>query len=218
PYTTLSDLGSKAAFSANYYYMDYKNQLVLTGQVNDVGNSIRVNVPNSYRMGIELEGALALSRQWKWNANATFSQNKIANFTEYVVDYDNGGYQEINHGKTDISFSPNMIAASQLSYNPAKNVELALLTKYVGKQYLDNTSNEDRTLDPYLTNDLRFTWTLIPKWAKEVRIKALVNNILSEQYESNGYTFGYIYGGRIQENFYYPQAGRNFMVGLDLRF
>ena len=210
--------GSKAAFSANYYYMDYKNQLVLTGQVNDVGNSIRVNVPNSYRMGIELEGALALSRQWKWNANATFSQNKIANFTEYVVDYDNGGYQEINHGKTDISFSPNMIAASQLSYNPAKNVELALLTKYVGKQYLDNTSNEDRTLDPYLTNDLRFTWTLIPKWAKEVRIKALVNNILSEQYESNGYTFGYIYGGRIQENFYYPQAGRNFMVGLDLRF
>jgi iron complex outermembrane recepter protein len=210
--------GSKAAFSANFYYMDYKNQLVLTGQVNDVGNSIRVNVPNSYRAGIELEGALALSQQWRWNANATFSQNKIANFTEYVVDYDNGGYQEINHGKTDISFSPNVIAASQLSYIPAKSVELALLTKYVGKQYLDNTSNENRTLDPYLTNDLRFTWTLTPTWAKEVRIKALVNNILGEQYESNGYTFGYIYGGRVQENFYYPQAGRNFMVGLDLRF
>ncbi len=210
--------GSKAAFSANFYYMDYKNQLVLTGQVNDVGNSIRVNVPNSYRMGIELEGSLALNRQWKWNANATFSQNKIANFTEYVVDYDNGGYQVIDHGKTDISFSPNVIVGSQLSYIPAKNVELALLTKYVGKQYLDNTSNEDRALDAYFTNDLRFTWTLTPKWAKQIVLKALVNNILSERYSSNGYTYGYIAGGRVQENFYYPQAGRNFLVGLDLRF
>lgn len=208
----------KVAFSANYYFMDYKNQLVLTGQVNDVGNSIRVNVPNSYRTGLELEGAVALSKQWKWNANATFSQNKIANFTEYVVDYDNGGYEEINHGKTDISFSPNLIVGSQLTYVPAKNVEMSLLTKYVGDQYLDNTSNASRKIDAYLTNDLRFIWNLTPSWAKQVSVKVLVNNILSETYSSNGYTFGYIAGGRVQENFYYPQAGRNFMVGLDLKF
>ena len=198
--------------------MDYKNQLVLTGQVNDVGNSIRVNVPKSYRMGIELEGGIALDRAWKWNANATFSQNKIADFTEYVVDYDNGGYQEIKHGKTDISFSPNVIVGSQLTYTSVKNVELALLTKYVGKQYLDNTSSEDRTLDAYLTNDIRLIWTLTPRWAKQISITALFNNILDETYSSNGYTYGYIYGGRIQENFYYPQAGRNFLVGLNLKF
>ena len=209
---------TRLAFSANYYFMDYKNQLVLTGQVNDVGNSIRVNVPKSYRMGIELEGGIALDRAWKWNANATFSQNKIADFTEYVVDYDNGGYQEIKHGKTDISFSPNVIVGSQLTYTPVKNVELALLTKYVGKQYLDNTSSEDRTLDAYLTNDIRLIWTLTPRWAKQISITALFNNILDETYSSNGYTYGYIYGGRIQENFYYPQAGRNFLVGLNLKF
>ena len=209
---------SKLAFSANYYFMDYKNQLVLTGQVNDVGNSIRVNVPNSYRMGLELEGGIALNRAWKWNANVTFSQNKIANFTEYVVDYDNGGYQEIQHGKTDISFSPNVIAGSQLTYASLKNVELALLTKYVGKQYLDNTSSEDRILEAYLTNDIRFIWTLTPKWAKQISVSALFNNILNETYASNGYTFGYIAGGRVQENFYYPQAGRNFLVGVNLKF
>ena len=210
--------GSRLAFSANFYFMDYKNQLVLTGQVNDVGNAIRVNVPNSYRTGLELEGGFALGRAWKWNANATFSQNKIANFTEFVVDYDNGGYQEIQHGKTDISFSPNVIVGSQLTYSPLKNVELALLTKYVGQQYLDNTSSEDRTLDAYLTNDLRFIWTLTPKWAKQISVSALFNNILNETYASNGYTFGYIAGGRVQENFYYPQAGRNFLVGVNLKF
>lgn len=210
--------GTRLAFSANYYFMDYKNQLVLTGQVNDVGNSIRVNVPKSYRMGLELEGGVALNRSWKWNANATFSQNKIANFTEYVVDYDNGGYQEIQHGKSNISFSPNVIVGSQLSYFPAKNVEFTLLTKYVGKQYLDNTSSEDRILEAYLTNDIRLIWTLTPKWAKQISVTALFNNILNETYSSNGYTYGYIAGGRVQENFYYPQAGRNFLVGLNLKF
>ncbi|TDB60793.1 TonB-dependent receptor [Arundinibacter roseus] len=209
---------NRLAFSANYYFMDYRNQLVLTGQVNDVGNSIRVNVPKSYRMGLELEAGVALNNRWKWNVNATFSQNKIANFTEYVVDYDEGGYQEINHGKTDISFSPALIVGSQLLYTPVKNVELALLTKYVGKQYLDNTSSADRALDAYLTNDLRLIWTLTPTWAKQISLTALVNNVLDETYASNGYTYGYIYGGRIQENFYYPQAGRNFLLGLTLKF
>ncbi len=105
-----------------------------------------------------------------------------------------------------------------MSYSPAKNVELALLTKYVGKQYLDNTSSEDRILEAYLTNDIRFIWTLTPKWAKQMSVTALVNNVLNETYASNGYTFGYIAGGRVQENFYYPQAGRNFLVGLNLKF
>ncbi|MCE6988733.1 TonB-dependent receptor [Dyadobacter sp. CY323] len=209
----------KWAFSANYYLMHYKNQLVLTGQINDVGNSIRVNVPKSYRTGIELEGAVAFNKFLKWNLNATFSQNKINNFTEYIVNYDDGGYNTIDHGKSDISFSPNVIAGSQFTYSLVKNVELALLTKYVGKQYLDNTSNETRKLDAYFTNDIRLSWTIKPAWAREISLNLLVNNILNERYESNGYTYGYFAGGAVtQENFYFPQAGTNFLVGLNFRF
>lgn len=205
--------------SANYYLMHYKNQLVLTGQINDVGNAIRVNVPKSYRTGIELEGAVVFNSHLKWNANATFSQNKIANFTEYVVNYDTGDYDLVNHGKSDISFSPNVIAGSQFTYSPQKNLEFALLTKYVGKQYLDNTSNESRRLDAYLTNDIRLTWTIKPSWAKEITLNFLLNNVLNERYESNGYTYGYISEKTlIQENFYFPQAGRNFLVGLNFHF
>lgn len=209
----------KWAFAANYYLMSYKNQLVLTGQINDVGGSVRVNVPKSYRTGVELEGAVAFNRYLKWNANATFSQNKIKNFTEYIVNYDNGGYTTVGHGKSDISFSPSVIAGSQFTYSLRKNLELALLTKYVGKQYLDNTSTETRKLDAYLTNDIRLSWTIKPSWANEIAFNLLLNNVLDEQYESNGYTYGYIAGGALtQENFYFPQAGRNFLIGVNFRF
>ncbi|WP_353723050.1 TonB-dependent receptor [Dyadobacter sp. 676] len=209
----------KWAFAANYYLMSYKNQLVLTGQINDVGGSVRVNVPESYRTGIELEGAVVFNNHLKWNANATFSQNKIKNFTEYIVDYDNGGYKTVDHGKSDISFSPNVIVGSQVAYTLHKNLELALLTKYVGKQYLDNTSTETRKLDAYLTNDIRLSWTIKPSWANEIGFNLLINNVLDEKYESNGYTYGYIAGGALtQENFYFPQAGRNFLVGVNFRF
>ncbi len=209
----------KWAFAANYYLMSYKNQLVLTGQINDVGGSVRVNVPKSYRTGIELEGAVAFNRFLKWNANATFSRNKIKNFTEYIVNYDDGGYTTVDHGKSDISFSPNVIVGSQFTYSLRKNLELALLTKYVGKQYLDNTSTETRKLDAYLTNDIRLSWTIKPSWANEIAFNLLVNNVLDEKYESNGYTYGYIAGGALtQENFYFPQAGRNFLIGVNFRF
>lgn len=207
------------AFSANYYLMAYKNQLVLTGQINDVGNSVRVNVPKSYRSGVELEGAIALSKSLKWNVNATFSQNKIKDFTEYVINYDTGDYNTINHGKSDISFSPNAIAGSQLTYIIRKDLEIALLSKYVSKQYLDNTSSESRKLDAYFTNDVRLSWTIRPTWAREISFNLLVNNVLEEKYESNGYTYGYFAGGALtQENFYFPQAGRNFLVGVNFRF
>ena len=211
--------GNQWAFSANYYLMYYKNQLVLTGQINDVGSAIKVNVPKSYRTGIELEGALVISKKLKWNANVTLSQNKISNFTEYIVDYDNGGYQAIDHGKTDISFSPNVIAGSQLTYAFSKQFDVALLSKYVGDQFLDNTSSETRKLDAYFTNDIRLSYTFKPTWAKQISVNMLLNNVFNEMYSSNGYTFGYIAGGGlIQENFYYPQAGTNFLIGLNLKF
>ncbi len=207
---------SRFAGSVGGYLMSYTNQLVLTGQLNDVGNGIRVNVPKSYRAGIELEGAFLLTKTLKWNTNATLSQNKIKNFTEYIIDYDdaNGGYQTIAHGNSDIAFSPNVIVGSQLVWTAAKNVELALLSKYVGRQFLDNTSNASRQLNAYFTNDIRLIYNY-----KKLTVSALVNNILNQKYESNGYTYSYVYGKQTTtENFYYPQAGVNFLVSVGWRF
>ncbi|MBN8824077.1 MULTISPECIES: TonB-dependent receptor [unclassified Spirosoma] len=207
------------AFTANLYYMDYKNQLVLSGQLNDVGAYNRVNIPNSYRAGLELEAGARLAKQLRWNVNATFSQNKVKNFTEYLDNYDNGLQEARQYSRTDISFSPNVIAGSQLLFTPAKGLELGLLSKYVGKQYLDNTSNENRKLNPYFTNDIRLIYTLKPKFAKELAFTLLFNNVLNELYESNGYTYAYISEGKVYaDNAYYPQAGRNFLAGIRLRF
>lgn len=210
---------NKVAFNANLYYMDYRNQLVMTGQLNDVGSAIRVNVPKSYRAGIELEGVWAITKQLNWNANVTFSRNKISEFTEYVFNYDIYDHDEIHHGSTDISFSPNVVAGSQLQYSLGGGFEAALLTKLVGRQYLDNTSDPTRQLDSYFTNDLRLSWTFQPKWAKSIQLIGLVNNILNERYASNGYTYGFrSEGAHIQENFFFPQAGTNFLLGINIGF
>ena len=210
---------SNVAFSVNGYMMNYKNQLVLTGKVNDVGEAIRINAPESYRMGVEIETGIQLLKSLKINANATFSSNKIKNFTETIVNYDGGDNAEIKYAETNISFSPNTIIGSQILYNPLKNLELGFLSKYVGKQYLDNTTNENRKLNSYFTNDLRAIYTLRGKILKEVNFSLLVNNLFNTLYESNGYTYSYISEKQtITENFYYPQAGTNFMFGVNLKF
>jgi iron complex outermembrane receptor protein len=210
---------SNVAFSVNGYMMNYKNQLVLTGNVNDVGEAIRINAPESYRMGIEIETGIQLNKTLKINANATFSSNKIKNFTETIVNYDGGANAEIKYAETDISFSPNTIIGSQILYNPLKNLELGFLSKYVGKQYLDNTTNENRKLNSYFTNDLRAIYTLKGKILKEVNFSLLINNLFNTLYESNGYSYSYISEKQtITENFYYPQAGTNFMFGVNLKF
>ena len=210
---------SNVAFSVNAYMMNYKNQLVLTGNVNDVGEAIRINAPESYRMGIEIETGIQLAKTLKINANATFSSNKIKNFTETIVNYDGGANAEVKYAETDISFSPNTIFGSQILYNPLKNLELGFLSKYVGKQYLDNTTNENRKLNSYFTNDLRAIYTLKGKTLKEVNFSLLVNNLFNILYESNGYSYSYISEKQtITENFYYPQAGTNFMFGVNLKF
>jgi iron complex outermembrane receptor protein len=210
---------SNVAFSVNGYMMNYKNQLVLTGNVNDVGEAIRVNVPQSYRMGVELETGIQLDKSLRINANATFSSNKIKNFTETIVNYDGGANAEIKYAETDIAFSPNTIIGSQILYNPLKNLELGFLSKYVGKQYLDNTTNENRKLNSYFTNDLRAIYSIKGKTLKEVDFTLLVNNLFNTLYESNGYSFSYISEKKtVTENFYYPQAGTNFMFGVNLKF
>lgn len=207
------------ALNLNLYQMYYRNQLVLTGKVNDVGAYTRTNIDRSYRAGIEIEMAYQPFKQLTWQFNAAFSQNKIQNFAEYTDDYDNGGQETNDFKDTDIAFSPNWIAGSQLEYKLFKNFSIAWLAKYVGKQYLDNTSNENRKLNAYLTNDVRFSFELPLNFAKSVNISLLANNIFSTEYESNGYTYGYIFGGeRITENFYYPQAGINFLGAVSLKF
>jgi iron complex outermembrane receptor protein len=208
---------------ANYYLMQYKNQLVLTGKLNDVGAPVRTNVDNSYRMGIEAEATWKISTRLNWIANATLSRNKIKEFTEVLYDYglnfDEYNVIERSYSNTDISFSPNVIVGSGFSYFPVLSAEITLLTKYVGRQYLDNTSTEARSIDPYLTNDVRLRYTLNPKFMKEISLSFLINNVLDEKYESNGYTYGYLGGGdEYRENFYYPQAGRNFLAMLIFKF
>jgi len=215
--------GSNFLLNINYYLMSYRDQLVLTGQLNDVGASVRTNVDKSYRMGIEVEGAFKLSDQVTWSANLTLSQNKIKEFNEVLYDYgaDFDEYNEVirPHNNTDISFSPSVIGGSTVAYAPFHGAEFALLTKYVSRQYLDNTTNADRSIDAYVVNDVRLSYKFHPSFMKELSLSLLVNNILSETYESNGYTWGYLGGGaEYREDYYYPQAGRNFMVMLNLKF
>ena len=210
-------------FQANYYLMNYTNQLVLTGELNDVGAFVRTNAGKSYRMGIELQAALKISERLTWNANITLSRNKIAGYTEILEDYgsDFSGFSlvENRYKDTDIAFSPSVIAGSNLSVMPFRNAKITLLTKYVGKQYLDNTQNDARSISPYLVNDFRLSYGWKPSFLKEMTFSFLVNNILDEKYESNGFTYGYLAGPtEYRENFYYPQAGRNFMGMVAIKF
>jgi len=207
----------------NVYNMSYNNQLVLTGELDDVGNSIRTNVKSSYRRGVELEGTYQFSKQFSWGVNATFSQNKIDKFNEVLYDY-GVGWDEFNiieneMSNTDISFSPNMIIGSLLSYSPVENLSIGLQSKYVGEQFLDNTGDENRKIDSYMINDLNFGYTLKTDLIKEIGFNLLVNNVLDVEYESNGYTYGFKGGGEtVRANFYYPQAGRNFLFAVNLKF
>lgn len=214
---------SAYSFNLNYYLMSYKDQLVLTGELNDVGASIRTNVGDSYRTGVELEGALRVSSKIVFGANVTFSENKIKDFTEVIYDY-GVGYDEYNEiqnqlNDVDISFSPSIIAGSSLSYSPFQNFEASLLSKYVGEQFLDNTSNQSRKIDAYFINDLRLSYSPSIKGLKDFNISLLASNVFDSAYESNGYTYGFVGGGEtVRQNYYYPQAGRNYLAMLSLKF
>jgi len=203
----------------NYYLMMYDNQLVLTGEINDVGNYTRTNIKKSSREGVELEfGWNPLSRL-SMSGNITFSKNKIHEFREYTDDYDNGGQILQVYTNTDIAFSPSITGYLKLTGKITKNTEIALINRYTGEQYLDNTSNDNKKLDSFFVNDLRVNWKIKPRFMKEISLAAMVNNFMDLKYESNGYTFSYIYGGeKVHENYYYPQAGRNYMVQLSMMF
>ena len=218
------ELGYNASFSRyefglNFYYMKYRDQLILTGAVNDVGNYVRDNVPDSYRAGIELQLAAQLLPQLQWSGNATFSRNKINEYRRFLDDFDQGGQQVEIFEDVDIAFSPSTILNSIFSHRLG-NLTTELTTKYVSEQFLDNTQSDERSIDSYLVNDLRFSYNFgnLP-YVRSVTATLQVNNIFDEKYVSNGYTFGRISGGQERSfNYFYPQAGRHVMANLNLRF
>jgi iron complex outermembrane receptor protein len=205
--------------AANFYYMQYKDQLVLTGKINDVGAYTRSNIPQSYRTGIELQGAIKFSKQVNAAANIAFSKNKVKNFSEYIDDYDNGGQQIKNYPETHISFSPTVVSGGSLNILPLENWEISFPFKAVSRQYLDNTSDKNRSLNGFYIQDFRTVYTVSGKRNFKADFIFQLNNILGKRYEPNGYTFSYIYGGQLTtENYYFPMAGRNFMMTVNLKF
>ncbi|MFO8129309.1 MAG: TonB-dependent receptor [Bacteroidales bacterium] len=204
---------------ANLYYMYYKDQLVATGEIDNVGYAILRNVPESYRAGVELAMGWKIVPGLKWDVNATFSQNKIRNFTESVDDFDNGGRITIRHGTTDISFSPDLIAGSILEWEITRGLEAGFVSKYVSRQYIDNTSDKERSLDPYLVSNLRLSYAIEPPFMDEISIRLQINNIFDEKYETHAWVYRYYASGSFMtSDGYFPQAGVNFMAGVNLKF
>jgi iron complex outermembrane receptor protein len=227
-----------AEVGANLYYMAYKNQLVVNGNINDVGEQIRVNVPKSYRRGIELEGALEATKWLSINGNASFSQNKVLDFTEYIDNWDTYGQEVVKHGKTDIAFSPNAVANASFVFTVLKNEknELSITpsVKYVGQQFIDNTSNTNTVLPAYSFTNCQILYKTHFRKIKNITAKLLINNIFDKKYANNAWTYHFVSAGydprpddpysRSEGNNVYnstgffPQAGRHFLVGLSADF
>lgn len=207
------------SFSANFFYMNYKNQLVLTGEINDVGAPIMVNVDKSFRTGVELQAALKIAGKLKWDGNTTMSLNKIKDFTEYVDNWDTWGQESFKLGTTDLAFSPNFTGNSRFTYSPVNNFNISFVSAYVGKQFIDNTSNDNRILDAYFINNLTADYSFNTKLFERITLRLMVNNLFNEKYESNAWVYSYIYeGARYKMDGYFPQAGTNFMFGVDFKF
>jgi len=183
-----------------------------------VGAYTRTNIPNSYRTGIEMQGAIKVLSWLNASGNLTLSKNKVKDFSEFIDDYDNGGQKIFVHNNADIAFSPNIISSATITALPVKNGEISFISKYVGRQYLDNTENKARSLSAYYVQDVRLIYTIKKPVLKETRLIVQVNNLFNKKYEPNGYTFSYIDGGRVQtENYLFPMAGINWMLGVEIR-
>ena len=220
--------GERWAVGATLYNMQYTDQLVATGQLNDVGNVVRVNVADSYRRGVELEAGVQLTSSLRLDANATFAQNKIAQFEETVYDYDSN-FDYVNtivHENTDIALSPNAVAMGMLTFEAPEDGALAglsvsLIGKHVGQQFLDNTSNEGRALAAYTTLDAVVRAERTLSTGQALTLSVFGNNLLDAMYSATGWTYSYRYGGpesTVTENYVYPQAGRHGFVTLAVEF
>lgn len=199
------------------YFMDYTNQLVLTGQINDVGAYNRVNIANSYRAGAEFEWEWQVMSKLAFSGNFVYSVNKIDSLIEFVDDYDTGDQLQFQYTNTDIAFSPNITAAATISWKPFSFLRFDLVNRYVGEQFLDNTSSNDRKLDDFTVTDFRLNYSIKLKEGRAIELSYQLANVLDQLYAPNGYTFsGFSGGTRLNFNYLYPQAGRNSMFMLRL--
>ena len=211
---------------ATLYYMDYEDQLVLTGQINEVGYPIMTNVEESYRAGIELEAGYNFQDKVILKGTAAFSQNQIRDFVNYVDNWDYWADPESEPfqvaeeiGNSTLAYSPSVVTSGQVEYRPLDGLSFSILSKYVSRQYIDNTQTEKYSIDPYFVNDLRVGYTLYPAWAGALRFSLLVANVLDTRYETNAWLYRYYSGG--EEMFidgYYPQAGRHVMLAMEIKF
>ncbi len=210
----------RMSLNLNSYFMLYDEQLILTGEIDDVGNPKRTNSGSSYRIGLEIENRINISELFSFETNLTLSSNKNKNIFSMV----DGAL--FNYGKTNISFSPSFVGSNAIIYQPSEKISLSLLSKYVGKQYMGNTDQPNSILESYFVNDINITYSLKPeKIFQSISINFLINNILNKEYISNGYYYTYddtwSVPGQIKTldgAGYYPQATRNFLAGLVFEF
>jgi iron complex outermembrane receptor protein len=210
----------KTKINANLFYMSYKDQLVLTGELDDVGNPVRATSGESYRFGLELDASIPFLQKWMLIPNLALSTNKNTNFTTYA------GGELVSLGKTDIAFSPEIVASNMIVFQPNNKVSLGLLSKFVGQQYMGNIDSEASKLDSYFVHDFNASYQLGNAWIFEsLAFNLLVNNIFDVEYVSNGYFYTYddtwsVPGEitTIETPGYYPQAEVNFLFGITLKF
>ncbi|APA63986.1 TonB-dependent receptor [Maribacter sp. 1_2014MBL_MicDiv] len=202
--------------NTNVYYMNYKDQLVVTGELNDVGAPLRENIGDSYRLGLEVDANIILGEKFSLRPNIAISQNKNKDF---FIDRD-GMLQGL--GDTNIAYSPGLVAGNVLSYMPCDAMNISLYSKFVGEQYLSNTDTEASKLDSYFTTDFNITYEInMNSIVKSIVFSGLVNNIFNEKYVSNGYTYVDSWstpGSSFEVQGYYPQAGTNFLLGATVNF
>ena len=207
---------------ANLYYMDYDNQLILTGKISEIGEALTSNIKSSYRMGIEFTAGIEILHWLSWNGNLTLSRNKIKNFTESIEVFDADwiklGEQETYLGTTDIAFSPDLTFNSIFHFN-WKQFNAGFYTQYVGRQYIDNTSSKDRSINPYCVNSIRIGYQIRPAFMQAVDLDFTVNNLFNAKYETNAWVYSAMVGGeRYKEDGYFTQAGTHVMARATFRF
>lgn len=211
--------GEKVFLNLNAYYMDYFNQLVMTGELNNVGTPIQTNVSKSFRHGIEAELGLKLTPSIMWMSNATLSQNKIKSFTAYFDDWDNGGQIAQEYKNTDISFSPNIVANTMIQYTYQKKLEVQGIYKYVGSQYMSNTENPETKIPAYSSLNLLINYYLRPQWCKEIQLQLSARNLLTNIFVTRGWAYSYYFNGKLENIiYYYPQANNIVMGSVIFRF
>ncbi len=213
----------KSSFGLNLYGMIYKDQLVPTGELSNVGYPITTNVSKSYRAGVEFTAGIIPSDFVEWNFSLTFSKNRISDFIEYYTDYNTSDgtseYKGRALGAVDIAYSPSFTGSSDLSLKLHRTVNLHFISKYAGKQYFDNTMNNERIIDPYFVNNVRIDFVPVALSLKGAELQLLVNNIFNTEYESNAYGGNWFEDGVEKTwSYYFPQAGTNIMMRLSLKF